>query len=418
MVAALAAKTPGNRVLLLSKGYGSCYQGTGEIDLLGRSNTGRSNTDSPKLILDPWRELDKLSCLHPYRKLGPEGVRQTLSAFTSLLAAEGHDMVSLGQYNMLLPSAIGSLRPVYMAPRASAKGEVWQQGKMLVVGINQYHHFCPGIIAENLTKGIRSLGMNSKVEWFSVELDLDPQRSVTSYDLALWLEQPGNTKLLAQRLKPGLGTAGRVGFPAVLGLEQHPLILEQLEQELGIPVFEIPTLPPCIPGVRLYRMLTNLLRKREIEVITGYPVVAADTQGERVSQVEVASPGHALSYQANNFILATGSFAGGGLISGHGWVREAIFDLPVNYRREVEGWGDDDFLAPNGHPYAYFGLQVDNRMRPQDENGQVCFTNLYAAGNILAHFDGFSERSGAGVDIVTGYAAGVQCRLNTAQYSA
>ena len=50
----------------------------------------------------------------------------------------------------------------------------------------------------------------------------------------------------------------RVGFPAVLGIQQHREVVADLEKQLGKPVFEISALPPSVPGRRLYEALKRL----------------------------------------------------------------------------------------------------------------------------------------------------------------
>jgi len=73
----------------------------------------------------------------------------------------------------------------------------------------------------------------------------------------------------------------------------------------------------------------------------------------------------------------------------------------------LEKWSRANLLADQ--PYACFGIRVDEKMRPLDEKGRPCYTNLYAAGSILANFDGVAERSTGGVNIATGIAAGEEC---------
>ena len=52
-------------------------------------------------------------------------------------------------------------------------------------------------------------------------------------------------------VKPLLGEARAVGFPAVLGLGRAGEVHAAFEAGLGVPVFEIPTMPTSVPGLRL-----------------------------------------------------------------------------------------------------------------------------------------------------------------------
>ena len=53
----------------------------------------------------------------------------------------------------------------------------------------------------------------------------------------------------------------RVAFPAVLGIADPHAVWTELEQRLGRPVFEVPTLPPSVPGMRVFAILREALRR-------------------------------------------------------------------------------------------------------------------------------------------------------------
>ena len=403
-VAALTAKTPLKKVLLLTEGYGAYYNGPGVIDLLGSGGHGVE-----KLVVNPWQEFRKLDREHPYSRLGPDKVDLALDKFKELVKPAGYSLIVKEMKNMLLTTAIGSIRPTYLAPTALANGDLSQCGDILLVGIKNFHYFYPGLARQNLTASLEKLGLGTKINECTIELGFNANRPVSGYDLALWLEQPRNLKVLVDNIKPRLGQEERVGLPAVLGVEKHLQILAKLERELGKKVFEIPTLPPCIPGIRLYKLISGLLRDNGVEVISGFPVTIVNTQNKVINNIGIDSLGKVGVFQAERYILATGGLSGGGLVSGPGWVREVIFNLPVAYVPEVDKWSRENLLEPKGQPYAYFGLTVDEKMHPLDKQGNPCFANLYAAGRILANFDPLAEKSGAGVDIATGYSAGIEC---------
>jgi glycerol-3-phosphate dehydrogenase subunit B len=56
-----------------------------------------------------------------------------------------------------------------------------------------------------------------------------------------------------------LGKAAWVGFPAVLGIQHVMQVKRELERILALPVFEIPTMPSSIPGIRLNRLLIKAI---------------------------------------------------------------------------------------------------------------------------------------------------------------
>ena len=60
-----------------------------------------------------------------------------------------------------------------------------------------------------------------------------------------------------------------------------------LEHRLGRPVFEIPTLPPSVPGMRVYEILRSALRRAGGRLVLGAEVVSCERDGSRVTGASV-----------------------------------------------------------------------------------------------------------------------------------
>jgi len=108
---------------------------------------------------------------------------------------------------------------------------------------------------------------------------------------------------------------------------------------------------------------------------------------------------------ADNLLLATGRFLGKGLVADRQGIRETLMDLPVVQPVDRSGWHKEAFLAPQGHAINLTGLAVDDRFRPVNRKGRVVFSNLYAAGSILAHQDWMRTKSGTGLAVATAFGA-------------
>ena len=219
--------------------------------------------------------------------------------------------------------------------------------------------------------------------------------------LARYLNDPINAVELAEVIKPHLNAAERVGLPAVLGLGNCIRVMRTLESILECRVFEIPGLPPSVPGMRLHQILVDAIQESGGQILQGLEVIDGQSSGihPQIEAIYTESASRPLSHAARNFILATGGILGGGLYTNHaGKVYDPIFDLLVKSPPDLTDWAHRDFLFPDGHPIMSAGVQVKPNFLTEYEN-------LYAIGSALSG-DFVRERSLEGVALVSGYLVG------------
>ena len=157
------------------------------------------------------------------------------------------------------------------------------------------------------------------------------QFDATPVGLARLFERADVRERVAAQLKPQLDGATRVGFPAVLGLEHSAEAWRDLSDRLGVPVFEIPTLPPSVPGMRLFNAFKAALTQAGVPILLDMTAVRGVVEGSRATGVVVPEVVRDQTYRADTFILATGGLYGGGITSDHtGALREAVFGLPLH----------------------------------------------------------------------------------------
>jgi glycerol-3-phosphate dehydrogenase subunit B len=122
--------------------------------------------------------------------------------------------------------------------------------------------------------------------------------------------------------------------------------------------------------------------------------------------VESETSGPPLKHSARHFLLATGGILGGGIQSDHtGNVWETVFHLPLTLPATREAWFRPQFFDPSGQPIFQSGVVVNRNLQPVHVDGSRVYTNVWAAGTLLAHSDPILERSLEGIAIVTGTAA-------------
>jgi glycerol-3-phosphate dehydrogenase subunit B len=226
--------------------------------------------------------------------------------------------------------------------------------------------------------------------------------------LARLFDKPEFRSEVAQAIKPKLGNALRVGFPAVLGLYHSLEAVRDLQNQLGCVVFEIPGLPPSVPGIRLHNLLTCAIQRSGGQIFDGMQVTGAHEQEHHLQALlSQASTGQVI-HKADYFVLATGGILGGGIAtSPPGYAKypicETALGLPIQAPGTRRNWLRSKFLAAEGHPIFNVGLEVNAQFQPVDQAGGKYFDNLYAIGGGLGNCDLVRERSLEGVSLATGW---------------
>jgi len=221
----------------------------------------------------------------------------------------------------------------------------------------------------------------------------------------LSLEIPQKRAELAELIKPHVRNEKYIGLPAVLGIYNTEDIFSDLQHRLGKPLFEIPTMPPSISGLRIRNAYEKQITQQGVKAFFQHKVLHATATPSGEFLLEVGSQQPEMLIRSKNVILASGRFFGQGLHASRTKISETIFDLPVFQPSDRKGWHRKSFLDLKGHRINQFGLETDSMFRPLDTNGKIIFENLFAAGSILAHQDWMRMKCGSGLAITTAFAA-------------
>jgi glycerol-3-phosphate dehydrogenase subunit B len=400
LTAAWVAARRGRRVRLVTRGWGATHWASGCVDVLGYA-PGQNDlaVHSPRQAL---LELIRRSPAHPYALVGMDTLESALGDFQALCEEAGYPLLGSLERNWRLPSALGAIRPTCLAPRSMTSGDLSRKEPMLIVGFKQFLDFYPEWIAANLAaQGFPARGLLLDLP------ELQAQRFVTGRALAGLFETAPFRQAVAQGIKAALRAGERVGFPAVLGLHHVLTIQQDLEYRLGAPVFEIPGLPPSIPGIRLHQILLHALETLGVPAYEGMPVVAAQADGARLTAAWSEAAARRKAHRAQSYLLATGGILGGGLtLSPYGYAQDTAFSLPMPAPSSRSDWFQEEFFSAAPHKVFEIGFPVNDSLQPLNGNGAPLYENLYAAGGALAGFDPLRERSLEGVAIATGWSVG------------
>ncbi|MDA0171672.1 glycerol-3-phosphate dehydrogenase subunit GlpB [Solirubrobacter taibaiensis] len=391
LVAAVRLAEAGARVLVVAKGIGATHLSPCTIDVLGYA---------PERVDHPLERLPSFLQErpgHPYGAVGAEGIVDAVD----WLKAHAPGYSGSLERNFLLPTALGVPRPTAVVPATMAHGDLRAADAVAVVGFSALKDFHPALLADGLRR------LTPAVEARPIELDLVPagRADVSSLGYARAFDDPDFRARVVTHLGLRLRARERVAFPAVLGVTAADAVWTELEGRLGHAVFEIPTLPPSVPGIRLHRVLSDALRRAGGTVRLNVVATGAEHAGSRVTALRVRSGLRVQRHGADWIVVASGGFASGGLeLRPDGSARETALGLPVT---GVPSHGAPRF-APEyfaRHPVDQAGVAVDGGLRPLDGAGGRVYENVLVAGATLAGCEPWREKSGDGISLATGYAA-------------
>ncbi|NIM98544.1 MAG: anaerobic glycerol-3-phosphate dehydrogenase subunit B [candidate division Zixibacteria bacterium] len=403
LMAAKQAADSGLRAMVLGKGMGMMHVLPGGIDLLGYYPG--DNREVQNEVYAGLTRLIQEKPDHPYARVGLEDIEKSIRSFSELFTRQSYHYTGEPGENIMLPTGLGSLRPSYLVPSTMIAGKRIFSKPTLLIGFHGFGNFYPAYAARSLlTRGDRNKGLRVRSEKIEVS-DIGGRSTFKAASLAIQFDEESFREKVSKRISRVIDGEELVGFPAVLGLRDAVKVKLDMEAWLGADVFELPILPPSIPGMRLFGILQNRLRARGVRVILGFEVISAMQQNGRCHGVVLKTPSGERIHQADSFVLATGGLFGGGLKVQGDRVFEPIFNLPVTQPESRKTWFQSELIGRRSHPVNRAGITTNGRLNPVDEKGRVLLENLFAVGSILGHHDSRREKSKTGVAIATGYKA-------------
>ena len=416
LTAALAAVKAGASVQVLAKGHAGTHWGTGGLDVAVVPGAITPRAGLRILAVTPG---------HPYATLRDD-VAPALDWLRPILAAQGLPYEGdLDSPLAAVPTSIGGTRLAAILPAAQAPAlRPWAPGERLVVcGIAGFKDFWPDAIAASLSRPA-IWGRNphpDHLEALTVELpDLAGRHNLSAVELAnrfddrVWRGRALDAIATALDRHSPSGGPGRVALPAILGLDDQAAALDELRRRLSLEPFELPLVPPSVPGMRLYRALRAAYLQAGGRIQIGEKIASLDRAGNRVTAVATEAAARTHPIRAGAVILATGGIAGGGIVadqSGH--LEEVVLDLPVE-APEFADWLSAETFDPAGHPLEAAGIRTDADLRPVDRAGKPVLDNVRVVGATLAGQRHLHQRCRDGVDIASGWRAARTLTAGTA----
>jgi glycerol-3-phosphate dehydrogenase subunit B len=373
---------------------------SGLLDLLGVHPL-----KDKKIRRDPWVGIKSLVQdipNHPYARVQPRDIRTAIEELLVFFDAIGLAYNHFRRYNSEVLTSMGTTKLTYGVPHTMWPGVEALKNKCACLLVDFF-----GLKGFSARQIVQTLGNRwPKLRIARIQFpETGLSQEVYTERMALILELARNREKLAQAIRPHLNEAQIVGLPTILGISNTFEVKADLEKRIGVPVFEIPSMPPSVPGVRLKQAFEQYLPQKGVRQFAQRQVLNVHYQSDGTFVSEIGGADVEQRVRSKGVILATGRFIGQGLHADRKKIRETLFNLPVYQPHERAQWHRRDFLDPRGHPINQAGLEIDRHFRVLDSTGRPAFKTLFAIGSILAHQDWIRAKCGSGLAIATAYGA-------------
>ena len=383
LVAGIDLSRKGQKCLVVSSGQSALHFFSGSFELCS-------------LAPNPYDGIATLGEGHPYSKIGTDSVAELSAKVKPLFKEVGITLKGVKDANHWRITPMGVLKRAWLTMDEYATvpvdGEMpWK--KVAVLNIDGFLDFHTSYIAAGLeAKGVEcSVHAISMPELERLRKNPTEMRS-TNIAKTLTGDLIG---ALAARINEFAHDVDAVLMPAVVGLTSSTDVV-RLKEKVDRPLHFLATLPPSVPGIRMQMMLKKHFQKLGGVYMLGDSVVSGEFEDGKLKSIKTNNHGDTM-FEADNFILASGSFFSKGLASNLDGVYEPIFGLDVDSLDVRADWYKRNLFE--AQPYMSFGVATDKDFRVK-KNG-VPVENVYAAGSILSGFHPMKQGCGAGVSILT-----------------
>ena len=390
LLCGIALAREGRHVAAIAAGQSTLHFSSGSFDILGYDADGQ-------VVTSPFEAIKQLEASHPYHLVGLENVpllaTQALRIFTEC-GLSGQGGVAHNHFRM---TPIGSLRPTWFTLDdylTVQTPQAFPYKKVLLVNVPGFMDFPVSLI----TEGLHRLGAEVETALVSGPSLMHRRQSpseMRSANLAKVLARDKKLQQIAARINKAATEVEAVIMPAIVGMDSQEAVAF-IRSRVQKPLHFVSTLPPSVPGVRVQTLLRKHFANLGGVYMLGNTVTGGHVEDGRLRYVETSLlPDERL--EADDFVLATGSFASDGLKSNYERVFEPIFDLDTTAPADRMQWVTPSVF--DDQPYRSYGVKVNASMQAQ--RGGQTISNLYVAGAVLGGHNAAKLADGAGVDMVT-----------------
>ncbi len=375
LVSSIYLSSQGYNIALVSKGNPICSISSGCIDLLATDN-------------NPLSEIETLPAHHPYRIAGRENIAESFEYFQHVMNEAGLPYIGDITKNRTILSPLAIPRQTALVPVGMEAADNMDRS-LHIVSFKGIKDFYPDYFISKYT-GAECSTYNDSISRTTIGIATQFDDPVFEDAFVNWLIQ--------QNIQNHV-----IAIPAVLGTRNPRKLIDKITSATGKHMFEIPTIPPSIPGLRLFDALRNYAQQKDVDLYWGHAITDYTSTTNTINSVIIQQPGRPTIVEGRSFLLATGSFVSGGLFAQKTGITETVFDVPVSFPESTHLLNTNFFDAD--HPLGKSGIAINADYQPLESD----FTNLYVAGSILEHSHIMKYRCGHGMAIVSGIGAAKKC---------
>lgn len=398
----IALQQQGKHCAIINNGQAAIDFSSGSMDLLSRLPSGQIVAH----FCESYADLAAQLPTHPYCILGKQQVQQKAEQFEQLATDLNLGLIGSHTQNHFRVTPLGALRGSWLSPNSVPTldlGQTFPFTRIAVLGIEGYHDFQPQLLAANLVENQAFRHCQVTTGFLNIpELDQlrDNAREFRSVNIAQLLAHKLAFRDLVAEIKTATQNAEAIFLPACFGLDDQGFF-QQLKQAVGLAMFELPTLPPSLLGIRQHHQLRQRFEQLGGLSLNGDRAMRAEIEQQRVTKIYTQRhQENAIS--AQHFVLASGSFFSNGLIAEFEHIIEPLFHADITGCKPFSAtdrlsWTANRFAA--AQPYQSAGVIINAQC--QVSKGGQFVPNLYAAGNIIGGYNGIELGCGSGVAVIT-----------------
>jgi len=394
LVCGVRLQRSGLRCVIVSGGQNSMHFSSGAFGLLSHLPDGTP-------VDDPIGAIERLPAGHPYRILGKERVVTYALSIKEFFASVGIPLVGDPLSNSYMITPVGRLKRTWLALSdvtllKDPSNHI--ADKALIVNFKGFMDFNTGF----LQSGLDSLGISSRIAYIdfpaleSLRANPSEMRSVS---IARILDREDNAGTLLNMIVKEISDEDLVVLPSVFGLMDDEAV-KRVAALSRAKTLLVGTMPPSVPGIRCQMLLKRAFEASGGTFLFGDVATGSQMKEDIVTGLRTANLSD-VPLQGDAYVISTGSFFSRGLVSDSKGVSEPLFGLDVDTPPQRGDWYGESFFSH--HPYMGFGVNADTFFHPFKNGWPV--ENLWAVGSILGGCDALSTGSGAGVTLMTAFAA-------------